>query len=104
MQKILINGIKDMENVIGFLRGFSSYSSEFDSGNEAIVELENGKCEAVPIEWITFLPVNNLGAVCCLGADHKCLCRVDDYYCRADSCQYKVFATVKKKENATNDN
>ena len=35
-------------------------------------------------------------AICCLGAEHKCLLNVNDGYCLAARCQYRVFARKTK--------
>ncbi len=33
---------------------------------------------------------NDKNAICCLGAEHKCILNVNDGYCCAHLCQYKV--------------
>lgn len=33
---------------------------------------------------------NDDNSFCCLGPNHKCLLNVNDGYCAADTCQYKV--------------
>ena len=33
---------------------------------------------------------NDVNSFCCLGAAHKCPLNVNDGYCAADTCQYKV--------------
>lgn len=45
-------------------------------GQQALFKAEACESERTPL--------------CCLGADHKCILNVNDGYCRAIACQYKV--------------
>ena len=61
----------------------------------AEIEKSNFECEACYLNnFIAFIElkekVNNVNSQCCLGSDHPCPLNVNDGYCAAESCQYKV--------------
>jgi hypothetical protein len=56
------------------------------------------KCDAGDlINCVEFIELekraNDTDSFCCLGADHECLLNVNNGYCAADACQYKVTQT-----------
>ena len=61
----------------------------------AALKKSNYKCVAGDLKNATAFvelesKANDINAMCCLGKDHKCMLNVNDGYCCADVCQYKV--------------
>jgi len=55
----------------------------------------NYTCEAGDlVNCVEFIELeakaDDLNSFCCLGMDHKCPLNVNNGYCAADTCQYKV--------------
>ena len=64
---------------------------------QIVEEIKKSKfeCEACHLEnFVPFIELeskaNDVNSICCLGKDHPCMLNVNDGYCCADVCQYKV--------------